>query len=227
MRIGVHQPNFAPWCGYFAKMFACDAFVFFDDVQLPQGRSYVTRVKIAAGDSSDQWLTVPVQRSGLQRICDTRCAGDDWARRHIKTLQHVYAKAAHAGEIMNLIRPVFEDNHSMIAEFNMRLIERIARYLGWSGSLHRASDHPAGLQADRRIAQLVGDLGGDTYVSGAGGQKYQHESVYSANGITLEVLEYVPVSYERSGWPFVPGLSVLDALFHLGHSARDVLTYSS
>ena len=44
-----HQPNYAPWCGYFAKLLSCESFIFFDDVQLPQGRSYVSRAKIAKG----------------------------------------------------------------------------------------------------------------------------------------------------------------------------------
>jgi WbqC-like protein family len=41
MRVTVHQPNYAPWSGYFAKMFVSDVFVLFDYVQLPQGHSYV------------------------------------------------------------------------------------------------------------------------------------------------------------------------------------------
>ena len=55
----MQQPNYAPWCGYFAKMLSADAFVFLDDAQLPQGRSYVSRVKIAQGRDGEQWLTVP------------------------------------------------------------------------------------------------------------------------------------------------------------------------
>lgn len=225
VRVGVHQPNYAPWCGYFAKMLACDALVFFDDTQLPQGRSYVTRVKIADGTSSEQWLTVPVQRGGLKRICDTRFADDDWARRHLRTLQHVYAKAKHSDEILDLLGPLYESPPELLADSNAQLIERIARYLGYTGAFHRSSEHPADLKADDRIAQLVAVVGGDVYVSGAGGQNYQTEEAYAARGVRLEVREYVPVPYERTGWPFVPGLSILDALFHLGTDAREVCTY--
>src|SRR3974377_2478788 len=62
VRVAVHQPNYAPWCGYFAKMLASDAFVFLDDAQLPQGRSWVSRVKIAKEHDAEQWLTVPVRK---------------------------------------------------------------------------------------------------------------------------------------------------------------------
>jgi len=33
------------------------------------------------------------------------------------------------------------------------------------------------------------------------------------------------VPYDRSGGPWIGGLSVLDPLFHLGRGARDVLRY--
>jgi hypothetical protein len=128
---------------------------------------------------------------------------------------------------MELIRPLYEDPGESLAEFNGRAIQVIARYLGWEGTFALATDSPADLAADQRLAQLVRAVGGAVYVSGAGGQKYQSGDVFSAVGVELEVRTYVPVPYERSGWPFVPGLSILDALFHLGRDARSVLTYPS
>jgi WbqC-like protein family len=225
VRVAVHQPNYAPWCGYFAKMFAADAFVFLDDAQLPQGRSFVSRVKIAKGHDADQWLTVPV-RKGAKAIREVDFADEPWAEKHRRTLHHVYAKAAHFGAALDLVDPLYEDPGTSLAELNMRLIAAVAEYLGYEGEFHRSSDHPAGLAADERIAQLVSAVGGDVYVSGAGGQKYQSEAVYAQRGVRLEVRVYEPVPYERSGWDWVGGLSVLDALFHLGRGARDTLQYA-
>ena len=46
MRIAIHQPNYIPWCGFFAKMKACDIFVFLDDAEISTRQSYVYRSKI-------------------------------------------------------------------------------------------------------------------------------------------------------------------------------------
>ena len=226
MRVAVHQPNYAPWCGYFAKMFAADAFVFLDDAQLPQGRSYVSRVKVARGQDADQWLTVPV-RKGAKPIREVEFADEPWAEKHRRTLQHEYAKTPHLAEVLELVDPLYDAPGTSLADFNMRLIAAVAEYLGYEGEFHRSSDQPADLAADERIAQLVSGVGGDVYVSGAGGENYQSEAVYAERGIELEVREYEPVPYERSGWAWVGGLSVLDALFHLGGGARDALRYGS
>lgn len=226
MRVAVHQPNYAPWCGYFAKMLASDAFVFLDDAQLPQGRSHVSRVKIAQGHDSEQWLTVPVRKE-TRPIREVVFAEEGWAESHLRTLHHLYAKAAHHAETLEFLSPVYAEAGGLtLAEFNIRLITAIAELLGYEGTFHRSSEHPADLRADARIAQLVRDLGGDVYLSGPGGENYQSESVYAEQGVALEVRTYEPVPYERSGWDWVPGLSILDALFHAGRGARDVLRYA-
>ncbi len=225
MKVAVHQPNYAPWCGYFAKLFDCDAFVFFDDVQLPQGRSYVSRTRIAKGPDAEQWLTVPVSKSGSPTIDQVLVADPAFADKHLSTLRHTYAKAAHVDELIELVEPVLHGGHERLAQLNMALVRAVASHLGWEGGFHLSSDHPADLRADERIAQLVSEVGGTTYVSGAGGQNYQSEQTYAARGVSLLVREFVPQPYERSGWPFVGGLSVLDALAHLGRDARAVMGY--
>lgn len=225
MRVAVHQPNYAPWCGYFAKMFLSDVFVFFDDVQLPQGRSYVSRAKVAKGRDDEQWLTVPVGKSGSPTIAEVRLADAGFAAKHVSTLRHSYARTAHLSEVLELLEPVYARAGESLAELNIDLISTIAGYLGWNGTFARSSDRPSELKADERIADLVSAAGGTTYVSGAGGENYQAEQTYTDRGVSLQVRTYRPVVYERSGWPWVPGLSVLDALCHLGRDAREVLRY--
>jgi hypothetical protein len=225
VRVAVHQPNYAPWCGYFAKMFASDAFVFLDDAQLPQGRSYVSRVKVARGQDADQWLTVPV-RKGAKPIREVEFADEPWTEKHRRTLQHEYAKTPHLAAVLELVDPLYDAPGTSLADFNMRLVVAVAQHLGYEGEFHRSSEQHADLAADERIAQLVSAVGGDVYVSGAGGENYQSEAVYGERGIELEVREYEPVPYERSGWGWVGGLSILDALCHLGAGAREALRYS-
>ena len=47
MRVGIHQPNFLPWRGFFSKIQACDTFVLLDDVQFERGKTFTSRTKIA------------------------------------------------------------------------------------------------------------------------------------------------------------------------------------
>ena len=77
---------------------------------------------------------------------------------------------------------------------------------------------------DERLVALVKAVGGDTYVSGPSGPRYQAAEKFSAAGLGLEIRTYVPIAYPQAQ-PFVPGLSVLDALFRCGRQACALLRY--
>ena len=79
--------------------------------------------------------------------------------------------------------------------------------------------------SDERLIDLVQAVGGGAYLSGAGGQNYQHPEKFAAAGIDLQVREYKPRPYARAQGDFVPGLSILDALFNIGPATVEHLSY--
>ena len=225
MIFAVHQPNYAPWCGYFAKMSHVDAFVFLDDAQMPLGRSYVSRTRVMAGDEP-RWLSVPVRRRAGERISDVRFAEEGWQRKHVRTLEVSYAQAPGYRYAWDALEPVYSDPGPSLCEFNIRLITVAAKLAGVRRpDLLRASELGVAGKADERIV-VIGDLlGADCYLSGAGGKAYQDPQLFERAGIELRVAEYSPIPYDRGGLPFEPGLSILDALFHRGSAASELLTY--
>ena len=72
MKIGISQPTFLPWHGYFALIDYVDIFVFLDTVQFVK-RSWIQRNKIKNGDK-EQWITIPIKTKHrrYQTIKDTK-----------------------------------------------------------------------------------------------------------------------------------------------------------
>ena len=56
--IGIHQPGYLPWLGFFKKIMSSEIFVFLDDVQYEKN-GWHNRNKIKTKEGSI-WLTVPV-----------------------------------------------------------------------------------------------------------------------------------------------------------------------
>jgi len=225
-RVGIHQPNYAPWLGYFAKLGAVDDFVFLEDCQMPIGRSYVSRVQIRGRDGAE-WMTVPVQRVRGESINAVRFAERGWSRKHVAKLQWNYGRTPFFDPVMQVIRPMYEDPGELLAPFNRRIIIALAGYMGLSLQYHLASAVQADTTGTDRLIDLVRAVGGTVYVSGAGGTKYQDPHAFRADGIELDIRSYQPVPYVQVHGGFMPGLSVLDALFNIGPDASRLLQYPS
>ncbi|PYN14894.1 MAG: hypothetical protein DME05_13725, partial [Candidatus Rokuibacteriota bacterium] len=92
MKIAIHQPHYLPWLGYFAKWAAADLFVFLDTVQFEKN-GWQNRNRIKTRDGA-RWLTVPVRASLGTPIKDvTIDERQPWPGRHLRMIEHAYAKA--------------------------------------------------------------------------------------------------------------------------------------
>ena len=184
----------------------------------------INRNKIYAR-CGEQWLTVPVSFKLGDRICDTRVASDEWADAHLKVLREFYAKSPYFEEVLSALAPVYEAEQRNLADLNITVTKAILSYLGIERKLYRSSELNVGGRLDDRAIGLVKAVGGTVYVSGAGGARYQDPAKFAAAGLGLEVKEYRQIAYPRNGEPFVPNLSILDALFWRGRGAVAILRY--
>jgi hypothetical protein len=224
MRVGIHQPNYAPWLGYFAKIAAVDVFVFLDDVQMPGGQSYVYRSQILS-HAGTQWLSAPTRYPFGALISDVTLADSGWAERHLKTLRMVYGRCPHFAEIFHLIEPLYTSAGHGLAAFNQNLIARICSYLGLTPVFEQSHNLTVRGTSDQRLIEIVRTLGGTTYISGSGGQNYQDPDHFRRAGVNLAVRTYRPIPYSQGKRSFVGGLSALDALFNIGPDTRKLLRY--
>ncbi len=224
MKVAIHQPNFAPWIGYFSKIAASDIFILLDDAQYTKN-SYINRNRIRIGDSS-HWLTIPVRTSRDLPINQVEIDNkQNWKSNHLKTLKQYYGKSAGYARTMKMIEDVYSVNYKYIHELNTDLIMRICSELGLYPELRTASELGASGKSTSRLIELVRQVGGDTYVSGHGAEAYQDESLFMKNDICLKFLEVDQVIYPQQGNEFISSLSVIDYLFNVSAASTDILSY--
>jgi len=216
MIVAIHQPNYLPWLGYFAKMAQAGLFIFLDDAQYTKN-SYINRVQIDAGGKPG-WMSVPVSYEFGDPINRVRPAKPDWRRSHLDMLATRYRKAPAFDEVHEWLGEKFMQMPAGdIAASNRFLITGLAGQLGLNCRFAAASDFGAStLSGDDRLIELVRAAGPETsYLSGKGGDKYQDPKKFRAADIPLLYSKFEHPVYEQ-GHEFQPGLSVLDALFCVG-----------
>ena len=218
MIVAIHQPNYFPWLGYFQKILLADTFLFLDDVQFSKN-SYTNRVQIC-GRETAKWMTIPVTLEFGDPINAVHPAKRGWVRSHLDQLRTAYGGARSFSETWAWIQGAFENISETddLATVNRTLAEEVAHHLGLLCTFAAASDYEVGAVsgADRLVALVLAVDSSGTYLSGSGGAKYQDKSKFEEAKVGLSYRQFKHPQYDQGRSQFTPGLSVLDALFHLG-----------
>ncbi len=218
--IGIQQPTYLPWLGYFEQIARCDVFVFLDSVQFER-HSWQNRNRLRTVAGEPFWLTVPVEHAPLHTSIKEMTVlrkSETWVRKHVNSLQASLGRAPHFKTFRHLVDRWIGHDVLMLADMNIALITDIARVLGLNPTFVRASDLPLTASKSQLVAQICQHLGGSHYYSAAGAQAYLAEDLFPGIGVTLEYQTWAHPVYQQTGPGFVSHLSVMDALMNLGAS---------
>jgi hypothetical protein len=227
--VAIHQPNFLPWLGWFDKLARADVFVLLDHVQFPRTSkgTYVNRVKLLVG-GKDAWATAPIVRASgsVQRIDEVRV--DDaqpWREKLLRTVEHNYRRAGAYDEVFPLVREVLQQPSDRLAELNEHGVRLIADALGLDqAKFVRSSSLGASSHATDLLIELTKAVGGTTYLAGSlAGSTYQEDEKFEQAGIELRLQRFEHPQYDQQVDEFVPRLSVVDALMHVGRERTRAL----
>ena len=220
MLISIHQPNYMPWLGYFAKMLYADKFVFHDDIQF-SNNSYTNRVQIKNNDNV-KWLTVPVKKPRFgTNINNIEFSQDDWPKKHLNHLNGSYAKSKAFKEVWPDVQEIYNsiDTSQLLLFSNIEIVKKVAKLLEIKCDFLLSSEIDSKGSGDDKLISIVSEISKSaTYVSGSGGAKYQDPDKFFNSGLGFEYIKFSHPTYLQSGEKFQPGLSIIDAIFQLGWS---------
>jgi hypothetical protein len=220
MIVGIHQPNYLPWLAYFRKIADADRFVFFDNVQMPIGKSLISRNRIKTAQGV-RWLTVPTHRDSTgASISDTPVANGPWPRKHQKTIEAAYAGSPWLAEVLDrLDGPLATADDGSIADLNIAIIRSLAQYLELGDTeLLRATDMNLQRHGADSIGEILEQSGATVYLTGAGvgSMRYLDETRLRKQGVETRFLDPNFAAYPQRHGDFVGELSILDALLNRG-----------
>src|SRR5205085_10742150 len=163
------QPMFLPWVGVFEQVRLADVFLHYDDVQVSQGSSFVSRVQVQSARGVS-WLTVPVdrRRSGKLITEVVLSRAEEWRTRHLRTIRHNYARRPYFDLMFELVENIYSHSTDRLADFNISAIEQIARWLGLAPQFVRSSTTGVAGAGTERLVALCKATKCNVYVTGHG-----------------------------------------------------------
>ena len=224
MKVVVSQPMFLPWPGLLEQARLADVFVHYDDVQLPQGRSFMSRVQVRT-QAGSKWLTAPLDRKGSGRnIDETLLAKDDgWRQQHMQTLRHAYGRASFAEQMFAIAHDIYSIETRNLAMFNAESIEKMASFFGLQTQFYRSSKLNIGGRSSRRLIDICRHFGASEYITGHGASNYLDHDAFEAAGIDVSYMKYECTPYPQLHGAFTPYVSALDLVANCGRNGAQFI----
>lgn len=182
MIVTAHQANFLPGASVMGKIAAADVIIWEDELQFTRG--YENRNRLPSG----KWLTVPVAYGSvgepLNRVRIAHSMKRQWERQMAQQIQRAWP-----GETADLVaREVLRPYRQLIG-LNTAILRVLCDALEigaeWQFQSHLEAGHFSEF-ASERLADMVVEVGGDTYLSGPSGRNYLDEAPFRDRGLAVE-----------------------------------------
>jgi hypothetical protein len=217
MILGIMQPYFFPYAGYFQLILAVDHWIAFDIVQYRR-KSWMNRNRVLHPNQNWQYVSIPVhaQRDSLineATIVDPQAA----QQRTLGQLEHYRGNAPYFSQVRELVTETFSAiRTNLICDLNMRSLVVVCAYLGISFNWSLCSEMAIGLPAVEYPGQwaleISSAMGAQRYINLPGGRDIFRRAEWDDRGVELRFLNPAPFHYATGPYAFQEDLSILDVL---------------
>lgn len=225
--LGIMQPYFFPYIGYFQLIAAVQRGLVFDIVKYKR-KSWMNRNRVLGSKGDWQYINVPVCVSEGALIKDATIIDLACAHRRIKNqLEHYRSQAPYFRETLQVVEQTFGTPATHLCELNTRALKVVCEYLGmsfnWESCAAMDLDLPPIEHAGQWALEISTVLGARQYINATGGREIFIPGEWQERGIELRFLEPASFSYSTGPLNFVENLSIIDVL--MWNAPETVLAY--
>jgi len=226
--LGIMQPYFFPYLGYFQLIAAVERGVLFDTAQYVR-KSWMNRNRILDGKGGWQYINVPVSTTLGTSIQATTVIDHSAAlQRILGQLEHYRGKAPFYQKVRELVRATFASvTGNGIGDLNTQSLKTVCDYLGldfgWTSYSEMDLQLPPITHPGQWALEISSQLGARQYINAPGGREIFIASEWEERDIELLFLDLSTFVYRTEPYDFVENLSILDVL--MWNEPGDVTAY--
>jgi len=207
------QPYFLPYIGYYQLIAAADLFIVYDNIKYTK-KGWINRNRMLL-NGQDATFTVPLKNASDQLdIVEREISPQFDAEKLLNQFKAAYQRAPYYRNIMPMLETVIRHPAPNLFDFLLHGLTLSCRQLGIATRIERSStiavDHS--LKGQDKVLALCKAVGAEQYLNASGGQQLYQPASFQAEDIALEFILPQPASYAQFGAPFVPWLSIVDAM---------------
>lgn len=222
MKLGIMQPYFLPYIGYWQLLNAVDKYVIYDDVNYIN-RGWINRNRILI-NGKPAYFNIPMRKASQNKLINEIEINHDKKifSRLLRTIELSYKKAPYYSSVYPLIRELFECEQPYLSGFIANSITQICSYLNIHTELYMSSliEKNHTLKGQDKILDICTRMKASEYYNAIGGRKLYDCDEFQKKGISLKFLKTNSFSYTQFGNEFQDNLSILDIMMF--NSVNDI-----
>jgi hypothetical protein len=213
MRLGIMQPYFLPYIGYWQLLANVDSFVVYDNIQYTK-KGWINRNRFLQ-NGKDALFTIPLKRDSDYVDIINRSVADDFdPAKLLNQLEGSYRKAPFFKTAFPVVISIVKAEQRNLFEYLYQSIKKLAEFLEIRTPLVVSSsigiDHS--LRGEDKVLAICKTMQATGYVNAIGGLELYSKANFLAQGISLEFLKTRPIKYQQYGGAFVENLSIIDVM---------------
>jgi len=214
MKLGIMQPYFFPYIGYWQLMKVVDKYIICDDVNFIKG-GWINRNKILI-NGEDKLINLRMHNASQNKLINqVDVLGNPvYNKELLKTLEVCYKKAPYYDDVFPVIENIITLDEKNLARYLEFSIRRVSEYLSIDTELSVSSTITKNndLRGQDKVIEICKVIGADEYINAIGGQELYSTEDFAAQGIQLKFLKTGEIRYQQFKNKFVANLSIIDVM---------------
>ena len=212
--IGIMQPYFFPYRGYFSLLETSDQFVIYDKIKFTK-RGFINRNYVLS-DHQPKPITVSLRKaSDSAQISEREVSAEYSPERLVRIVLGAYRNAVYKSDLEELMERFLKLEPSDLFTYLFESLEVTKEFLGLTTPIVRSSQvelEPC-LRGQDRVISICSALNASTYINPLGGIDMYSPERFEREGIRLASVDVIP-KRENRRWNGASGtvtyLSILD-----------------
>lgn len=228
MKLGIMQPYFFPYLGYWQLLDAVDKYIVYDNIEFTKN-SWIRRNRILL-NHKDKMFTLPLKADSDYLDIRERFIVENFEKERTKILSQImqaYKKAPYFDIVYPIIESCLKYEDRNLFNYIYNTILQVASYLDIKTDIIVSStidiDHT--LKGKDKVLALCKKENADEYYNSIGGIVLYDKDEFYNNGIKLSFLKMNDdIVYKQFNNEFVANLSIIDVMmFNSKDSCKQML----
>ncbi len=214
MRIGIMQPYFWPYLGYFQLISSVDKFVVYDNIQYTK-KGWFNRNRYLC-NSKDKYFSIAIAKDSDFLDVRERRVSESFNKKKLKDqIKMAYLRAPYFNDIYPIFCECVDYSENNLFDFIKYSLDKVLEYLNIDTEIIISSslDIDHNKKGKDKVLDICKKMNASEYINPIGGQKLYTKDEFKSNGIDLYFIQMdSDICYEQLKNKFVEGLSILDVM---------------